>query len=118
MTSEKYLRKRTKEFALKIIKLVESLPKGRIANVIGNQLLRSATSVGANYRTASRARSQADFIAQMGIVEQKVDESLFWMELLLEAEIVKQNKLEWLMKETDEIIAMVVSSINTARKNK
>jgi len=115
---QKDLKQRTKEFALRIIRLVQSLPKGRTAEVIGNQLLRSGTSVGANYRTACRARSQADFISQMGIVEQEADESLFWMELLEEAEIVKANKLGDLMKEADEIIAMVVSSINTARKRK
>ena len=110
------LKKRTKEFALRVIRLVEALPKGRTANVIGNQLLRSGTSVGANYRAACRARSTAEFISKMGIVEEEADESIYWMELLIEAEIVKLNRLESLMKEADEILAITVSSINTAKK--
>ncbi len=76
------LKKRTKAFALRVIALVESLPRSRTANVIGNQLLRSGTSVGANYRSACRGRSTAEFISKMGIVEEEADESLFWMELL------------------------------------
>jgi four helix bundle protein len=116
--SEKDLKKRTKSFALRIIRLVETLPNTQTGRVIGNQLLRSGTSVGANYRSACRARSPADFISKMGIVEEEADESLYWMELLIEDEIVKQEKLESLMKEADEIIAITVSSIKTARKRK
>jgi four helix bundle protein len=71
------LKQRTQKFALKIIKLVETLPRGRTADVLGNQLLRSGTSVGANYRAACRARSSADFISKMGIVEEEIDESLY-----------------------------------------
>ena len=112
------LKRRTKEFALRVIRLVESLPNTQTGRVIGNQLLRSGTSVGANYRSACRARSPADFISKMGIVEEEADESLYWMELLIEDEIVKQEKLESLMKEADEIIAITVSSIKTARKRK
>jgi len=114
--SEKDLKKRTKSFALRIIKLVETLPNTQTGRVIGNQLLRSGTSVGANYRSACRARSPADFISKMGIVEEETDESLFWMELLVEAEIVKPEKLESLMKEADELLAITVASINTARR--
>ena len=110
------LKQRTKAFALKIIQLVESLPKGRTADVIGRQLLRAGTSVGANYRSACRARSRADFIAKMGIVEEEGDESLFWMEVLVEAKIVPASKLEFLMTEADEIVAIVVSSILTTKK--
>jgi len=112
------LKQRTKAFALKIIQLVESIPKGRTADVIGRQLLRAGTSVGANYRSACRARSRADFIAKMGIVEEEADESFFWMELLVEAKIVPASKLEFLMTEADEIVAIVVSSILTTKKNK
>jgi len=112
----KDLKKRTKEFALRIIKLVESLPKGRTADVLGKQLLRSGTSVGANYRSACRARSTADFISKMGIVEEEADESLFWMELLIESGIVKVAKLESLMEEADELLAITIASINTAKK--
>src|SRR5262245_23242161 len=80
---------RTKQFALRVIKLVDSLPQKRAATVIGNQLLRSGTSVGANYRAARRARSTADFCSKMGIVEEEADESEFWMELLIDAGIIK-----------------------------
>ena len=110
------MKKRTKSFALRIIRLVETLPNTQTGRVIGNQLLRSGTSVGANYRSACRARSPADFISKMGIVEEEADESLYWMELLVEAEIVKPEKLEYLMKEADELVAITVSSINTAKK--
>jgi len=112
------LKARTKQFTLRIIRLVESLPRGRTADVIGRQLLRSGTSVGANYRAACRAKSTADFISKMGTVEEEADESLYWMELLIEAKIVGSDKLESLMKEADELLAITVSSINTARKRK
>jgi len=114
----KDLKKRTKEFALRVIKLVEALPRGRTADVIGRQLLRSGTSVGANYRAACRAKSPADFISKMGTVEEETDESLFWMELLIEAGMVESGKLESLMKEADEILAITVSSIKTAKRTK
>ena len=109
------MKKRTKQFALRVIRLVESLPKGRTTEVLGRQLLRSGTSVGANYRSACRARSTADFISKMGIVEEEADESLFWMELLVESGIMKTVKLEPLLKEADELLAIAVSSIKTAK---
>jgi four helix bundle protein len=114
----KDLKQRTKEFALRVIRLVEALPKGRTADILGRQLLRSGTSVGANYRAACRARSNADFISKMGIVEEETDESLYWMELLIEAELVQAVKLESLMKEANELLAITVSSIKTARRKK
>jgi four helix bundle protein len=110
--------KRTKECALRTIKLVEALPRRRTAEVLGRQLLRSGTSVGANYRSACRAKSTADFISKMGIVEEEADESLYWMELLIEAGIVKSENLESLMKEVDELLAITVASIKTAKKRK
>lgn len=110
------MKRRTKQFALRVIRLTEALPKAQTAQVIGRQLLRSATSVAANYRAACRAKSTADFISKMGTVEEEADESLSWMELLVEAEIVKQEKLELLLKEADELVAITVASINTARK--
>ena len=110
------LKQRTKLFALRIIRLCESLPKTRIGNVINNQLLRCGTSVGANYRAACRARSTAEFIAKMGIVEEECDESLYWMELIIAAELLPEERLEDLMAEADEILAITVSSIKTARK--
>lgn len=109
------LKLRTKTFALRVIKLIESLPNTKTADVIGRQLLRSATSVGANYRAACRARSNADFISKMGIVEEETDESLFWMELLIGCGLVTEKKLSDLMKEADELLAITVASIKTAR---
>jgi four helix bundle protein len=107
--------KRTMQFGLRVIRLVESLPKSQTAHVIGNQLLRAGTSVGANYRSALRGKSRADFIAKLGIVEEECDEALYWMQMLIEAGIVKNSRLVELMNEADEIIAIVVSSIKTAR---
>lgn len=111
------MKKRTKQFALQVIRLTESLPNERTANVIGHQLLRSDTSVGANYRAAYRARSKAEFVAKLGIVEEETDESLFWMELLVESNIVSEEKLQSLMQEADEIVAIIVSTIKSTRKN-
>ncbi|MBI4690571.1 MAG: four helix bundle protein [Nitrospirae bacterium] len=110
------LKQRTKKFALDIIKLVESLPKTPISQILGKQLLRAGTSVGANYRAACRARSSADFIAKMGIVEEEADESIYWMELLCESGIVPQNMIDPLKGEASELLAITVSSIRTARK--
>ena len=118
IASKDDLKKRTQQFALRVIRLVESLPRGRTGDVIGRQLLRSGTSVGANYRSACRARSKADFIAKMGIVEEEADESHFWMELLAEAGIVRPDSLADLMSEAGELIAITVASIHTARKSR
>ena len=112
------LKKRTKRFALCIFRLVESLPRGRAAEVISRQLLRSGTSVGANYRAACRARSSADFISKMGIGEEEADESIYWMELLVEGGIVPLDEVVCLVKEAGEILAITVSSIKTARARK
>lgn len=109
---------RTRQFALRIIRLTDSLPSSRSANQIGGQLLRSGTSVGANYRAACRARSPAEFCAKMGIVEEEAEESIYWMELLIEAEMVQEHLLSGLLKEANEILAMVVASITTARRIK
>ena len=118
MAEERDLKKRTKEFAISVIRLVESLPRGKTADVIGGQLLRSGTSVGANYRSACRARSTADFISKMGIVEEELDESIYWMELLIETEIVEFAALESLINEANELLAITVSSIKTAKKKR
>ncbi|MBI5676423.1 MAG: four helix bundle protein [Nitrospirae bacterium] len=95
---------------------VESLPKTMTAAILGKQLLRAGTSVGANYRAACRARSTAEFIAKMGIVEEEADESIYWMELLLEAGIPTRDKIGPLKCEAEELLAITVSSIKTARK--
>jgi len=116
--NQEEMKQRTKVFALGIIQLVESLPKERTTEVLGRQLLRSGTSVGSNYRSPCRAKSIADFISKMGIVEEEADESLYWMELLIEAGIEVNIKMEALMKEAGELLAITVASIKTARKSK
>jgi len=109
------LKLRTKQYALRVIRLVNTLPKTRPADVIGHQLLRSATSVAANYRAACRARSTAEFCAKLGIVEEEADESELWIELLIESGIVRRELLADLLAETSEIVAIIVASIRTAR---
>lgn len=112
------LKRRSKRFALRIIKLVESLPKTQTARIIGDQLLRSGTSVAANYRASCRARSNADFIAKMGIVEEETDESVFWVEMLVETNLVRLSLVEDLLNEGNQLTAIWVTSINTARGKK
>jgi four helix bundle protein len=114
MTSEE-MKSRTKQFALRIIRLVESLPSSRTGKVIGNQLLRSGTSVGANYRAACRAKSTADFINKLAIVEEEADESIYWIELLVGSDQIKQTLVENLLTETNEILSIIVSSIKTSK---
>lgn len=117
MTTEE-LKKRTFDFGIRIVRVVEYLPKGDIARALGQQLLRAGTSVSANYRAAARARSRADFIAKMGIVEEECDEALFWMEFLVALKLVKRSRLANLLNEGDELLAIVVSSITTARRRR
>ena len=113
--NEQQFKKRTKQLGLRVIRLVESLPPKTSAQVIGKQILRSATSVGANYRAACRAKSTADILHKLAIVEEESDETLYWLEMLVEAELVPESKLNNLMAETNEIISMIVSSIKTIR---
>ena len=114
MTPEE-IKQRTKQYTLRVIRLVNALPPGRASDVLGRQLLRSGTSVGANYRSACRSRSDADFLARMGIVEEEADEAVYWMELLVESGLVPARRLAPLMQEGNEILAMVVASIKTTR---
>lgn len=114
MTPEE-LKERMKQFALRVIRLVNALPKGKAAEVIGWQLIRSATSVGSNYRAACRARSRAEFIAKLGIVEEEIDESAYWLELLVESGIMPAERLDGLIQEANELTAIVVASRKTAR---
>jgi four helix bundle protein len=114
--NEQEFKQRTKNLALRIIKLVESLPKTSTAQVIGKQLLRSGTSVGANYRAACRAKSTADILHKLAIVEEEADETLYWLELLVEAEIFPASKLQNLIDQTNEIVSMIVASIKTIRQ--
>jgi four helix bundle protein len=112
------LKERTKQFALETIKLIETLPPGKTCDVLGRQLLRSGTSVGANYRAACHTKSPSDFIFKMGIVEKESDESSFWIELLVEAGKLKGDKAAPLLKECNDLVAIVVTSIQTAKKNR
>lgn len=114
MTTDE-LKQRTKAYGLRIIKLVESLPRTFVAQRLGDQLLRAGTAVAANYRAAARAKSRADFISKMGTVEEECDESLFWMEILVDSGIVPARLLHALMAEGNEILAITVASIHTAR---
>jgi len=115
---QRELKRRTKAFAIKIVRIFESLPQKGAALVLGRQLLRSGTSVGANYRSACRAKSAADFIAKMGTVEEEIDETIYWLELLIEIGILTPDKTEKILKEANELLAIVVASIKTARKNR
>jgi len=106
----------TRAFVSAIVQTVEELPRGRTADVIGLQLLRAGTSVGANYRAACRARSRKEFIAKMGIVEEEADESEFWLGLLLERGLLDAQRASLLRREAEQILAMTVTSIRTARQ--
>lgn len=110
------LRRRTTDFALDVIRFTETLPRTRTADVLGRQLLRCGTSVGANYRAACRARSNAEFIAKMGIVEEEADETLYWLELLTLADCVAPEASSPLLDEADQLLAITVASIRTARQ--
>ena len=115
MMNENLLRDRTKALALRIITLFDSLPKDGVGQVIGHQLLRSGTSVGANYRASMRAKSRADMVNKLKIVEEEADETRYWLELLVDGNIVSASRLKPLMTEIDEILAMTVASIKTMR---
>ena len=113
---ENLFKRRTKQLALRVIKAVEGLPKNRSADVIGRQLIRSSTSVGANYRAACRGKSTADVIAKLRTVEEEADESAYWMELLIESGLVSAAQISELLQETNEILAMTVAFIRTLQK--
>jgi four helix bundle protein len=115
---EKTFKARTKKLAVTIIREVEKLPRSLATDTIGRQLIRSGTSIGANYRAACRAKSSADMINKMKIVEEESDETQYWLELLVEAGLVPQNRISTIYQETDEILAMTVASIKTLRTRK
>ena len=114
MNSEE-LKLRTKNYALRIIKLMKALPNVPEGRVLGNQLLRSGTSVGANYRAACRARSRAEFTAKIGTVIEEADESAFWLDLIIESELIGKEMIRPLLNETNEITAIMVASCKTSR---
>lgn len=116
--NESDLRERTKQFALRIVRLFGRLPKSSEARVLGRQLLRSGTSVAANYRECCRARSDAEMLAKLGIVEQELDESMLWLELLRDAEIVRGELLRDILNEADQLLSMTVASIKTLKSRR
>jgi len=115
--TEDELKRRTKLFALRILKLVAALPKTVAGRTIGGQLARSGTSVAANYRAACRARSKAEFISRLGVVEEEADESALWLELIIEGELMKKTLVEPLWIEADELVAIMTSSRKSAAKS-
>lgn len=112
------LRDRTKQFALRVIRLYTKLPKSTEAQVLAKQVLRSGTSVAANFREASRARSDAEFISKMGLVEQELDETMLWLELLTESGIVKTELLAPFHSEAEELLKITIAAIRTTKEEK
>ncbi|MCD4755228.1 MAG: four helix bundle protein [Deltaproteobacteria bacterium] len=115
MEKAEELRRRSKQFALRVIRMFKFLPRTEEAKILGKQVLRSGTSTAANYRAACRARSKAEFVSKMGIVVEEIDETVFWLELLVESEIVEYRKIQELLKEANELLAIFASSRKTAR---
>lgn len=111
------LKKRTKQFALRVLKLVAALPNSLAGRTIGGQLARAGTAVGANYRAACRARSKAEFIAKIGIVEEEADESGFWMELIIEGELLRADLVQGLLEEANELAKIMASSRKSASES-
>jgi four helix bundle protein len=111
------IKDRTKRFALNIIKLTNELPKNTPSFVIAKQIIRSATSIGANYRACLRARSKSEFIAKLGIVLEEADETVYWLELIVESCLVPAEKVRHLLNEANEITSIIVASLKTAKSN-
>ncbi len=116
MTKEE-LKLRTKLFALRVIKLVGKLPVGKVSNVISYQLIKAGTSVGANYRAACRARSTADFISKITVVEEEADESAYWLEIIIEAELLPEKLMRDILNEANELTAIFTATGKTTRSN-
>jgi four helix bundle protein len=108
-------KKRTYLFASRIIRMTEALPRNRLSEVLGRQVLRSGTSVGANYRSACLARSRSDFIARLKIIEEECDETIYWLELISDNQLIQANLLEHLIDEARQLCRMITASIKTAR---
>jgi four helix bundle protein len=116
MTSEE-LKAQTKEFSIEIIKVCKLFDKSDVAKILARQLIRSATSVAANYRVACRARSKAEFIAKLHIAVEEADETMFWLEIIIEADVYHADRIDQLLKESKEILYILSSSLKTAREN-
>jgi len=115
--TEKELKERTKRFALRILKMLDALPKTTAGRAIGSQLVRSGTAIGANYRAACRGRSRAEFIAKLGNVEEEADESAYWLELIIDGGLLPGKSVQPLYDEANELTAIFAASIKTARRN-
>ncbi len=111
------LKRRTKQFGLRVMKLVGALPENSVGRAIGSQLIRSGTSVGANYRAVCRGRSKAEFIAKLGIVVEEADESAYWLELIIEGDLLGANLVEPLLQEANELTAIMVASRKSAQQS-
>lgn len=109
---------RTKQFAIRIVSVVRSLPRTREGDIFGKQLLRCGTAVAANYRAVCRSRSKAEFISKISIVVEEADETVFWLELLADTDVVPTEKLSLLLKEANELLAICAASLRTAKHNK
>lgn len=118
VTKPEALRDRSKQFAVSIVRLFRVLPKTEEARVVGKQLLRSATSVAANYRAAGRSRSRAEFISKISTVVEEADETVFWLEMLVESEIIRKKDIESLLAEANELLAIFAASQRTAKANR
>jgi four helix bundle protein len=115
--NKQILTERLKEFGLRVIRMVDKLPESRISNVITNQILRSSTSICANYRAACRSKSRKDFINKLKIAEEETDETLYWLELIEDAKLITPEKIINLKKESEELLSIFVSSLKTAKQN-
>ena len=113
--TEEDLKRRTKQFALRVMKLVDALPNRVVGRTIAAQLVRAGTSVGANYRAVCRARSHADFVSKIGIVEEEADESAFWLELVIDGKLLRKELVQPLLQEAGELTAIFAKSRQTAR---
>ena len=117
-TQAEQLKERTKQFAIRVVRLFRSLPRTDDARIMGRQLLRSGTSVAANYRSVCRARSRAEFISRIGVVVEEADETVLWLELLVDTGIAEQSKMRNLLTEANELLAIFAASQYTAKRNK
>ena len=113
---QEQIKYRTKQIGLEVIKLIDDLPDKSSASVVARQIIKSSTSIGANYRAACRAKSTPDFINKLKIVEEETDETIYWLEILEESLLIPKDKISGLMKETNEILSIIVASINTSKK--
>ena len=116
--NESEMKERTKNFALRILKLADALPRTRSGNTIANQVVRSGSSVGANYRALCRAKSRADFIHKTSVVEEEADETAFWLELIITAKLLRATRIKPLLQEADELTAIAVATRKTASSRK